>query len=129
MSIGAYWGPWARAEKGAGRQAGSSTDLKKIQDLGRVGGQRGRDSTHLGDQKKEKVSLNLELDGHWVLTNRDGLNGILCGGHSKDGEAEEEVWICGCGWLCGGLGLLITVWQERKQQSEAFHLGAELRSW
>lgn len=33
------------------------------------GGQRGRDSTQLGDQKKEEVSLDLELDGHWVLTN------------------------------------------------------------
>lgn len=69
MSVGASRGPWARAERGAGRQAGSSTDLKKIQDLG-GGGQRGRDSTQLGDQKKEEVSSDLELDGHWVLTNR-----------------------------------------------------------
>lgn len=68
VSIGTSQGPWARVEKGAGRQAGSSTDLKKIQDLGRGGGQRGRDSTQLGDQKKEEVSLDLELDGHWVLT-------------------------------------------------------------
>ena len=34
VSVGVSRGPWARAERGAGRQAGSSTDLKKIQDLG-----------------------------------------------------------------------------------------------
>lgn len=75
--------------RAVGGQAGSSTDLKKIQDLGKGVGREEGTPPNWGIRKKKEVSLDLELDGYWVLTNRDGLNGILCEGTAKMGRLKR----------------------------------------
>lgn len=54
VSVGTSRGPWARAEKGVGRQAGSSTDLKKIQDLGEGVGRKEGTPPNWGFRKRKK---------------------------------------------------------------------------
>lgn len=67
-----------------GRQSGPSTDLKEVHS---VGGTQRRDSTQLEDQKGRSKIGSAAGWALRVLTNRHVVNGILCGGNSKDGEA------------------------------------------